>query len=251
MNLPLISVITITYNAAGVLPPTLKSLRAQTFRNFEHIIVDGASSDDTLAVARAQGLPDARIVSEPDGGLYDAMNKGMAMARGKYLLFLNAGDALAQASTLADYARAAEEADADIVYGDTMIVAPDGKIIGPRHHSAPEVLTFKSFAKGMLICHQAFMMRRSLAPRYDLSYRFSADYDWCVRCISLTTPAKCVNLHRVAIHYLSDGLTDRNKIASLRERFRIMQRHYGTLKALSMHAMFIPRAIGRRFRRSH
>ena len=87
---PLITIITITYNAGKTISPTLMSVASQTFRNFEHIIVDGASGDNTLSIARS--YPETRILSEKDNGLYDAMNKGIRLARGKYLLFLNAGD---------------------------------------------------------------------------------------------------------------------------------------------------------------
>ncbi len=246
---PLISIITVTYNAASTLPPTLISLREQTYQDFEHIIVDGASGDDTLAIARRQGRPGLRIVSEPDRGLYDAMNKGLHLARGKYVLFLNAGDAFAGPDELMAYARAASlEPAPDIIYADTDIVDSSRNIVARRHLSVPEQLTFKSFSHGMLVCHQAFMMRRSLAPDFDLHYRFSADYDWTVRCLALTDADACVNLHRTAIHYLNDGLTGKNHFASLRERYRIMARHYGRITALGRHLGFIPRAIARKFK---
>ena len=244
---PLISVITITFNASRVLPPTLRSVAGQTFRDFEHIVIDGASTDDTIAVARRLGVDGLRIVSEPDKGLYDAMNKGLAAAKGKYVVFLNAGDAFAGEDVLEAYAGAADS-DPDIIYADTEIVDEERRVIGPRHLSAPDILTAESFSHGMLICHQAFMVRRSMAPAYDLQYRFSADYDWTVKCIMLTDPAKCVNLRRVAVHYLSDGLTDRNRKASLMERFRIMARHYGYATAVCRHIGFIPRAVLRKLR---
>ena len=82
-ELPLVSVITITFNAARELPPTLRSVKEQTFRGFEHIVIDGASADDTVSVARREGVEGLRLVSEPDRGLYDAMNKGLKTARGK------------------------------------------------------------------------------------------------------------------------------------------------------------------------
>ena len=99
----------------------------------------------------------------------------------------------------------------------------------------------------MLICHQAFCVKRELAPEYDLSYRFSADYDWTVRCIKSTMPDKCVNLHAVTIHYLDEGMTEKNKKASLKERFDIMRKHYGLVKTLAKHIGFIPRALSRKF----
>lgn len=242
---PLISVVTITYNAAQTLPITMASVAEQTFTDFEHVIIDGASRDDTILIARKMGRPDVKIVSEPDNGLYDAMNKGLRKARGQYVVFLNAGDAFHEPDTLNHYAAAIRAKSPDIIYGDTEIVGIDGRTIGKRHLSAPDILTFDSFSDGMLICHQSFMVRKSIAPRYDTDYRFSADYDWTIRCIKASRPGSRINLHRVVTDYLSDGLSDRNKKESLKERFRIMSRHYGTVRAVLKHLCFIPRALKR------
>ena len=242
---PLISVITITYNAAQTLPLTMESVAEQTFKDFEHIVVDGASTDDTISIARRMGIPRLRIISEKDEGLYDAMNKGLKMARGRYVVFLNSGDKFHTAETLQAYAAAIESKDPDIIYGDTDIVDMEGNRLGPRHLSAPEILTFDSFSKGMLICHQAFMVKKDIAPLYDTDYRYSADYDWCIRCIQASRAGDRCNLRQVTIDYLSDGLTDHNKKASLLERFKIMAAHYGAMKAIGAHLSFIPRAIKR------
>ncbi|MDE6289895.1 MAG: glycosyltransferase [Muribaculaceae bacterium] len=242
---PLISVITITYNAAETLPLTMESVAEQTFCDFEHIVVDGASTDDTIMIARKMGRPGLRIISEPDDGLYDAMNKGLKNACGRYLLFLNSGDRLHAPDTLQAYADAITKRNPDIIYGETDIVDIEGKRIGPRHLSVPEILTVDSFSNGMLICHQAFMVRKDIAPLYDTDYRFSADYDWCIRCIKASRAGDRVNLHRVTIDYLAEGLTEKNKKASLVERFKIMSAHYGSMKAIAAHLSFIPRAIKR------
>lgn len=255
---PLISIITITYNAAPVIRPTLESLNAQTFRDFEHLVIDGASKDDTVSIV-SEMCPDSIIRSEPDRGLYDAMNKGLRAAKGKYLLFLNAGDALHTPDTLRQYAEATglngsripNAMDnthsilscADIIYGDTVVVDSDRNFVKPRHLSVPERLTFHSFANGMLVCHQAFMVRRDLAPEYDLQYRFSADYEWTLRCLKSADPDHNVNLHTVTIDYLSDGMTDKNHSASLKERFRIMCRYYGTIPTLLRHIRFLLRHL--------
>lgn len=243
---PLISVITVCRNAESTIGRTMRSVRHQDCNDVEHLVIDGASTDDTLAVVRSDGREDVRIVSEPDKGLYDAMNKGLAAARGKYVIFLNAGDTFADNSVLSRYAARARQ-EADIIYGDTLLVDDDGLVVGPRHLSAPERLDSDSFRRGMLICHQAFMVRRNMAPRYDTTYRFSADYDWCIRCIRLTTPDRCHRLG-VTIHYLKDGLTGSNHTASLRERFNIMAHHYGTLSAIARHLSFVPRMVGRKLR---
>lgn len=247
MNQPLFSIITITFNAEGEIRPTLASVKNQVFSDYEHVIIDGASSDDTISVARHEGVKGIRIISEPDKGLYDAMNKGLRLAKGKYLIFLNAGDAFASPLILQKYAEAAAS-DPDIIYGDTLIVDENRNVIRPRHLSVPEKLTKNSFSHGMLICHQAFCVKRSIAPKYDLKYRFSADYDWTIRCIEATSPERCVNLKTVAIHYLDAGMTEKNKKASLRERFEIMSKHYGKGVALLRHVSFIPRAILRKLK---
>lgn len=241
---PLISIITVTYNAGKVIGKTLDSLKEQTFHDFEHLVIDGKSTDNTLTLIKDKCLTNTEVVSEPDKGLYDAMNKGIRKAKGKYLLFLNAGDSFHDAGTLEMYAREATK-DKDIIYGDTIICDLDGNCLGPRHLSVPERLTTDSFSHGMLICHQAFMVKKELAPFYNDSYRFSADYDWCQKCISAGDPAKYVNLKAVTINYLNDGLTDKNKKSSLIERFRIMRKHYGLPKTVSRHLSFVARALKR------
>lgn len=246
--MPLISIITITYNAASTLGATMQSVKSQRFSGYEHLVIDGASTDATLMVARRQGSDKVRIISEPDRGLYDAMNKGLRFAKGEYVLFLNAGDRFASSDILEYYAEAAGNHPA-VIYGDTDLVNAHGQYVGPRHLSAPAVLTKDSFRAGMLVCHQAFMVRRDLAPEYDLSFRLSADYDWCLRCLDRAekNSEKCVNLERVTIHYLSEGLTTSHRFASLRERFTIMSRHFGLLSTALRHAGFLIRAVRRKF----
>lgn len=246
---PLITVITVTYNASESIAATMESVRTQQSEDYEHIIVDGASTDTTIDIVRRYDNPRLKIISEPDNGLYDAMNKGLRMARGKYVIFLNAGDRFATAATLSRYSLAAGN-DADIIYGDTMIVDAKGNLLRPRHLSVPRELSAKSFAKGMLVCHQAFMVKRELAPQYDLNYRWSADYDWCIRCLKAHDNLKCVNLRCVTIHFLEGGLTRKHKIDSLRERFRIMCSHYGCVSTICHHAGFLFRALARRMKKA-
>lgn len=242
---PLFSIITITFNAEHELPATLASVRSQKFTDFEQLIIDGASTDGTVALAEKSGIDGLTIVSEPDKGLYDAMNKGIARARGTYLIFLNAGDALHSPDTLQEIADAIKDDDKpDIVYGQTQIVDANRKFIGMRHLTAPEHLTFDSFKHGMLVCHQAFVVRRELAEPYNLAYRFSADYEWCLRC--LKKAKRCAYTGTTLIDYLADGLTDKNHKASLKERYHIMCQYYGTLPTIIRHAGFFVRNLRRK-----
>lgn len=247
--MPLFSVITITFNAAATLPPTLESVRAQTFADFEYIVVDGASTDGSAEMARRMALPALRVISEPDRGLYDAMNKGLHAASGLYVIFLNAGDAFPTPDTLQRYADAIAAAPGrpGMVYGQTLLVDADRRPVGERHLRAPSKLTFRSFANGMEVCHQAMCVRRDLAPEFDLAYRFSADYDWAVKV--LRRSALNVYVDGYTALYLSEGITTANRWASLRERFKIMCRNYGTLPTLLRHFRFALRHLAQRARR--
>lgn len=241
---PLFSIITVTWNAAAVIAPTLLSVQRQTSSDYEMLIIDGASTDDTLSIVRQASIAALRIFSEPDKGLYDAMNKGIARARGRYIMFLNAGDALADAAVLARLALLAADGPG-VIYGQTQLVNAQRAVVGQRHLMAPKRLDADSFLNGMVVCHQAFVVRRDLVPQYDLQYRLSADYDWCIRVLE-KSPANAYAGSTPIISYLADGMTTRHHRASLWERYRIMCRHYGTLKATIAHVGFIPRYLKRR-----
>ena len=130
----------------------------------------------------------------------------------------NAGDAFHSPDSLSEIAVAAEaNGFPDVVYGQTQLVDASRKFVAMRHLSAPEHLTFESFRQGMLVCHQAFVVKREIAEPYDLRYRFSADYEWCLRCLKKMKGSAYTGT--VIIDYLTDGLTDKNHMASLKERF--------------------------------
>lgn len=240
---PLFSIITICYNAEATIARTMDSVAAQTFTDYEHVVVDGASKDATLdIVARAAAPERRRVQSEPDDGLYDAMNKGVGLARGKYLIFLNAGDKFHSPDTLAIIARAIADNDSPgIVYGQTDLVDNEGRFMAKRHLTAPDNLRYSDFARGMLVCHQAFVALRRIAPYYNLKYRFSADYDWCIQC--LMHSRSNINTGEVLIDYLAEGITTANRRKSLVERFRIMSFYYGFWSTAFRHLGFIFRFL--------
>lgn len=239
---PKFSIITVTYNAGAVLEDTIQSVITQTYRNVEYIIVDGGSKDHTLDIISRYREHIHTLVSEPDKGLYDAMNKGIRLATGDYLCFLNAGDELHEDDTLQLMVHSITGTELpDVLYGETAIVDEEGHFLRMRRLSAPEDLNWKSFKDGMLVCHQAFFPRRELAEPYDLRYRFSADFDWCIRIMKKSHTLH--NTHLTLIDYLNEGVTTRNHRASLHERFRIMCRHYGYLSTLARHAWFALRLL--------
>lgn len=236
---PKFSIITVTYNAEAVLDDTIQSVVAQTYKEIEYIIVDGGSKDKTLEIAKRYTEKLSVIISEPDKGLYDAMNKGIRLATGDYVCFLNAGDQLHEDDTLFQIVQSLYESELpDVIYGDTDIVDLDGHFLHKRRLSPPENLTWKSFKQGMLVCHQAFFARTSLAKvtPYNLKYCYSSDFDWCIRIMK---QAKVLhNTYLTIIDYLSEGMTTQNHQASLMERFWIMSRHYGFFTTVFQHLWF-------------
>ncbi len=255
------SVVTITYNAEAVLQRTLDSVGCQTHDDVEHLIIDGASTDATLAMTQQyKALSDASdsghkviVRSEPDEGIYDAMNKGLTQASGDYIVFMNAGDTFPAADTLELVARRCHlnelptDALPAVLYGNTDIVDAQGKYLHPRRLQPPEKLTWRSFRHGMLVCHQAFYARTDIAKnlQYDTRYRYSADVDWCIRVMKeadrLSLPL--YNIGMVVANYLEEGATTRHHQESLRERYRVMVSHYGHITTFLMHCWFAVRGL--------
>ena len=232
---PTFSIITVTYNL---------SVRQQTYRHFEHLIIDGASKDNTLYIIYKYKDDTIKVFSEPDKGLYDAMNKGIRMASCDYLCFLNAGDTFHEVDTLEKIANTISTTPhglPSILYGETAIVNAERQFLHMRRHKAPDVLTWKSFQQGMLVCHQAFLVKRTLAEPYNLQYKYSSDFDWCIRMMKKADVIS--NTHLILIDYLDEGMTTRHHKESLIERLRIMAKHYGWCKTLIMHLWFAIRLL--------
>ena len=235
---PRISIITICYNAASTITRTLRSVSAQTYPNIQYLIIDGASKDNTLELVR-ELAPEAEVYSERDKGIYDAMNKGLDRATGDYVWYVNAGDALASPTTVEDLVRATCTGDSlpDVLYGDTRLIDAEGHDLGLRRLRPPHQLDWRSFRSGMLVCHQAFVAKRSISPHYDLRYRFSADVDWCIRVLK---EAKTTAFYPEPIAlYLNEGTTTANHRASLIERFHVMRHHYGLVTTVLQHLRFL------------
>ena len=236
------SIITVTYNAEKKLETTAESVFSQSYKNIEYIIVDGASSDGTIDIAQNYRLKNSHLknielISEPDNGLYDAMNKGLKAATGDYVWFLNAGDIFKNENVVAEVAHIAEKnMIPDIIYGETDLIDDKGSVFAKRRLKAPENLTWKSFRMGMLVCHQAFIVKRHIAPEFDLQYRFSADFDWCIRC--MRKAKSIINSDVRLINYQYEGTTTSNRNASLKERYKIMCRYYGAIPTLIRHLWF-------------
>ncbi len=247
---PLVSIITVTYNSAHLLEGTMRSVLAQTYPHIEYIVIDGASTDHThLILALMKSLNERllnakrlHVLSEPDEGLYDAMNKGLKMATGDFVLFLNAGDRLFSQDTI-EKMMEHYTADTDVLYGEVMLVSEARRHLGTRSkltsRKLPEQLTWKSLLHGMVVCHQAFLARREIAPPYRTD-NLTADIDWVIEVLKKSR--RNVHTGLIVAEYLVGGLSVQRHRRSLRDRFEVMRRHYGLLPTLLAHVWFALRA---------
>ena len=250
-----------TFNEGPVLHRSLDSELSQKYTDVEHLILDGLSKDDTVRMAlaykeRSEKLGndhDVVVISEKDGGLYDAMNKGIRHATGDYIVFLNAGDTFPDSDTLDTIASSIGDGEQlpGVLYGDTNIVDMDHHFLRHRRLTPPKRLTWRSFKLGMLVCHQAFYARTDLAKETlynNEDYRFSADVDWCIRIMKLCAKRHLAlrNVNAVIVDYLDGGMTNKNHNASLKERFHVMAKHYGYVQTVFLHLYFVLRSVVKR-----
>jgi glycosyltransferase involved in cell wall biosynthesis len=220
---PRFSVITVCFNALTVLPNTLASLRGQTCRDYEWVVIDGASTDGSAEWLSNQ-MPGV-FVTEPDNGIYDAMNKAVAHANGEWLFFLNAGDQLADPHVLSDILSiiddSAKAGDApSIVYGDVVYFGTKGERRRRFHWLTRTRLLFGD------LCHQATFARRTLFEQigpFDTTLRYNADFDWLVRAFKTNEEIRYVA--RNIAFFNKDGLHVVNNVACEAERDLVRGRY--------------------------
>ena len=211
-----VSVITVVLNNAAGFEKTRQSIFEQDYPDLEWIVVDGGSDDGTLAEIRKHESRITHLISEPDHGIYDAMNKGLAKATGEWVNFMNAGDTFAYSHTVSAVMAAYLEG-VGVVYGDHIAAYPKAKVL--RRADAPEEMT-----RGMVFCHQAAFVRRELAMAkgFDLLYPVGADFDMMFRLLS----EDCIFNHLpipVAVIDVS-GVSNRKMAQSAREHFAILKK---------------------------
>nr|WP_255900165.1 glycosyltransferase family 2 protein [Pedobacter mongoliensis] len=236
---PSLSVITVVYNNVKDIQRTILSVLNQTYPFIEYIIIDGGSTDGTLEVIRKYESRIAKLISERDNGIYDAMNKGLALATGDYVLFMNSGDEIFDESTVE--AVFASGKNADIYYGETEMYNENWRSLGQRRHKAPETLSLSSFKYGMSVSHQAIYIRRAITSVYNTNYKLSADIEWILN--ALRRSKKVVNTKQYVAKYLVGGMSKKKHRQSLKERFEIFSKYYGVVPNLFNHFIISIRLV--------
>lgn len=227
---PLISIITVCYNAAGILEKTLHSAINQTYKNFELVIVDGNSKDNTVKVAQKFNQYIGSLISEPDNGIYDAMNKGIKFAKGQWLYFLNAGDAFYSNNILEKIFGSNSYNNIWLIYGK---VETKNEPTGINYVTG-EPVTIKDFYKRYPICHQATFTHKDAFKNigfFNTQYKLAADTEWFTR-LFLAQANKAVFIDEIIAYYDIQGATYHKRMAGYREYL-----HFGS-KLFPWHIAF-------------
>ncbi|MGB9080879.1 MAG: glycosyltransferase family 2 protein [Desulfuromonadaceae bacterium] len=211
MSAPDVSIITVVRNDAVHLQQTIASVSQHKGSHTEFIVIDGASSDDTCDVIRSNARLIDRTISEPDRGIYDAMNKGITLARGRYLLFLNAGDELL---TDIEMIVTAQPDSPVLIYGRANMVAPNGTV---RYIQGKRLKHVRRFLKGMPLCHQAILYRRDAMLHYDLRFKVISDRVLTYRIVSNHGLANTRFIDCIFVNYYDGGFSGSYPFKLLRE----------------------------------
>jgi glycosyltransferase involved in cell wall biosynthesis len=242
-----ISVITINYNNCKGLIKTYDSIRMQLDlkTRVEWIVIDGNSTDGSIDFLNSISSEIDKLIVEPDKGIYDAMNKGLAAATGEYVWFLNSGDSFYNNLSLDRVCKSIERSNADVLFGDTMFVSETGKKIGLisklKPQRLPRKLTFNGFKYGMNVCHQSVIVKREISPEYNLDYRLAADIDWILEILKHNHSSKWVG-HTIS-NFEIGGSSYQHTKKAWKERFQVFSKHYGIVPNLINHVWIIIRRI--------
>ena len=218
-----ITIITVSYNSAATIADTLRSVALQSHPEIEHIVVDGGSTDDTLAVVKAAGSHVARIVSEPDKGIADAFNKGLARAGGEYVMFLNADDALAHPHALAGMVDAARANQwPSVVYGDCDLIDPSSGAFLYRaviNYDRGRFLARETLPHPGMLMHRRYFEKFG---RFDNSFKVAMDYELFLRGVPETGALRVPD---VVARVRTGGISARNRQLVIDETLRALRTH--------------------------
>lgn len=214
---PLISIVTVVYNGEKYLEETILSVINQTYSNVEYIIIDGGSTDGTLDIIKKYEDKIDYWVSERDKGIYDAMNKGIDVATGEWINFMNAGDGFYAEHTLSEFNIIKKNGNANIIYGDV-------EVLYNRFTKIQKAHKLDNIFLGMRFSHQSTFYKKSYIKKnkYNLDYKLSADYESILKAYILDFKG-FLYINKVISKVLFEGTTSQNKIKSTKERIRIIK----------------------------
>jgi glycosyltransferase involved in cell wall biosynthesis len=241
-----ISVITVCFNSAKTIGHTLRSVREQTYKDIEHIIVDGGSSDLTMDVISSDGAHVSILVSERDKGIYDAMNKGIALASGDVIGFINADDFYAAPTVLENVVAAFDKSGADSSYGDLCYVNQTDPTRIVRYWRSKDFVP-GSFEAGWCPPHPTFFVRRSVYQRlggFDLSFKIAADFELMARYLEAARITSCY-IPEVLVKMRLGGTTNKSLGNILKQNEEIRQALKKLGLKFSLSKFLLPKLVSR------
>ncbi len=238
MNQPLLSIVTVVYNDVDGIEFTIKSVVDQSYKNIEYIIIDGGSTDGTVEVIKQYESGITLWQSEPDAGIYDAMNKALGLITGEYVWFLNSGDEIFSKDVVENFNLGLNH---DCYYGKTALISLDRTTV--KVTTVPEKLNWKSMANGMAVSHQSIIFSTFVVAPYECEYTVVSDHDWIISALK-----KCksiCNTNATVSKYLLEGFSQDNFMTCWKERFSIVHKHYSGTHYLKNILSFIV-ALGKK-----
>jgi len=218
------SVITVVYNAKDDLEKTVSSIQTQSFRSFEHIIVDGGSSDGTVEYIKSLKYDNTKFISERDNGIYDAMNKGIGLASGEYLLFLNAADTFSSDNVLENIANNIEQNNPKIIYGGANVYSEEGQFLSSLKPLDLNKKNLNRYAT-RVVCHQSIFVHRDIVKPYSDKYRLKGELNWYYDLIEIVNEGKIIKLNDMVCNYYLGGTGDKNFWENYWERVKVTNDH--------------------------
>lgn len=231
---PLVSVITVVYNGKGFIEETIQSVISQTYNNIEYIIVDGGSTDGTLDIIKKYENDINLWISEPDNGIYDAMNKGINLAKGEWLNFLNAGDSFVDNNVLENIFTA-ELTDSTLIYGDIIALKENGEYLPV---SAITIQDDKSLRKGMKVCHQAIFYHKDIIQQYDSNLRLKSEWKHLIH-MTRSKKFKPMKFDFPFVYYSLGGIGSQQLSLNQKEYRKVFLEEYGIKSYIQYTPFFI------------
>jgi len=220
------SIITVVYNAKEAIKDTVKSIQNQIYKNFEHIIIDGASTDGTMEYIKSLDFNNIRYISEKDNGIYDAMNKGIKHANGEYFLFLNAGDKFASNDILDKIANKIEklEIQPKIIYGGANVFEENGKFVTTLKALKFNKQNLNRFAT-RTVCHQSIFVHKDSVVMYSSKYRLKGELNWYYDLVNKVEQKYICKTEDIICDYYLGGTGDINFWENYFERIKVTKEH--------------------------
>jgi len=220
------SIITVVYNAKEELKKTIKSIQNQTYKNFEHIIIDGASNDGTLEYIKSLEFGNTKYISEKDNGIYDAMNKGIDLANGEYLLFLNAGDKFNSDNVLDKIASKIDSCKEQpkIIYGGANVYAQNGKFLSSLKPLDLNKRNLNRYAT-RVVCHQSIFVYKDCIVKYSDRYRLKSELNWYYDLVKNIDRKYICKTEEIICDYYLGGTGDIHFWENYFERIKVVKEH--------------------------